>query len=237
MWLSHLRRKIMAFITRLLLIVVVLAFAASLFIAINNFLTSRSTAIVRELDSKRLASTVDKDADGLDDYADIVASARAQIGTVTSYDTSYYAGGYPPDDTGACADVIWRALDGTGYNFRTMIDTDMAAEPEAYLTSYDTNINFRRTQNIGVFLARNATSLTLDVVPNDVDNLAEWQGGDIVTFAQIPGGLWHVAIVSDKRRSDGVPYLIHNHGYGTKENNYLTNWPTAITGHYRFLLP
>lgn len=234
MWLSHTLMKYMAFITRLLLAFVILIFAVTIFIAINGFVTSHSTAIVRELNDRRLTSSVDKDADGLDDYADIVASARAQIGTVTSYDTSYYAGGYPPDNTGACADVIWRALDGAGYDFRTMIDADMADDPEAYLTSYDTNINFRRTQNIGVFLARNATSLTLDVVPNDLDNLTEWQGGDIVTFAQISGGLWHVAIVSDKRRSDGVPYLIHNHGYGTKENNYLTNWPTAITGHYRF---
>lgn len=198
--------------------------------------TKQPTAIVRELDALRLTSTKDADGDGTNDYADIVHSARAQIGVVTSYDTSYYGGGYPPSDTGACADVIWRALSEAGYDFKALIDADMAASPDAYLTEYDANINFRRTQNIGVFLARNAISLTTDVVPGNTENLREWQGGDIVTFAQIPGGLWHVAVVSDKRRSDGVPYLIHNHGYGTTENDYLTRWPTDITGHYRFSL-
>lgn len=210
------------------------ACALLLLFGIALVVAKQPTTIVRELDALRLASEQDADSDGVDDYSDIVASARGQIGVVTSYDTSYYGGGYPPSHTGACADVIWRALGESGYDFKALIDADMAASPDAYLTDYDANINFRRTQNIGVFLARNAISLPTDVIPGNVENLQAWQGGDIVTFAQIPGGLWHVAIVSDKRRSDGVPYLIHNHGFGTTENDYLTRWPTEITGHYRF---
>lgn len=182
----------------------------------------------------RIVSNLDADGDGVDDYVDIVASARAQIGVVTSYDTSYYAGGYPPDDTGACADVPWRALQGAGYDFKRLIDDDMRANPAAYPTEFDANINFRRTQNIRTFLERHAEALTTEVILGDVANLAKWQGGDIVTFAQIPGRLWHVAIVSDRRRPDGVPYLLHNHGYGTLENDYLVDWPTEITGHFRF---
>ena len=112
----------------------------------------------------------------------------------------------------------------------------MRTHSGAYPNAYDPNINFRRTQNIRTFLDRHATSLTTDVIPNDLDNLATWQGGDIVTFAQIPGRLWHIAIVSDKRRPDGVPYLIHNHGQGTIEDNYLTDWPAEISGHFRFEL-
>ncbi len=199
-----------------------------------DFSRARPSAIVKALDALRVVSDRDADKDGIDDYTDIIRSARAQIGVVTSYDTSYYVGGYPPEHTGACSDVPWRALQGAGYDFKKLLDDDMEAYPQKYPTSFDPNINFRRTQNIGVFLERHAQSLTTDVLPNNQENLAQWQGGDIVTFAQIPGRLWHVAMVSDRRRSDGVPYLIHNHGRGTVEDNYLTSWPTRITGHFRF---
>jgi len=197
---------------------------------------SQESKLVKELTQAQLISETDADNDGLDDYSDIVQNARAQIDVVTLYDTSYYVGGYPPENSGVCADVIWRALQGAGYDFKKMIDDDMLAYPERYTNDYDTNINFRRTQNIRIFLENNVQTLPTEVIPNNYDNLVTWQGGDIVTFAQIPGGLWHVAIVSDRRRADGVPYLIHNHGYGTLENDYLLRWPTEITGHFRFML-
>lgn len=203
-----------------------------LFIAASN---GHPSQIVRELYAMKVVSALDADHDGVDDYTDIVENARRQIGVVKSYDTSYYSGGYPPDNTGACSDVLWRALEGTGYDFKAMLDTDMTENQDAYPTKFDTNINFRRTQNILPYLERHAQSFTTKVIPNNLDNLKEWQGGDIVTFAQIPGGLWHVAIVSDKRQRNGVPYLIHNHGQGTVEDKLLTWWPTAITGHFRFL--
>jgi len=44
----------------------------------------------------------------------------------------------------------------------------------------------------------------------------------------------HIAIVSDKRRPDGVPYIIHNSGPTPRESDDLLDWPSPITGHYRF---
>lgn len=216
----------------------------AIFVAGAVFVWTRLVAVsdappspfVRELYAQRVTSDRDADHDSVDDYTDIVQNARAQIGVVTSYDTSYYTGGYPPAHTGACSDVIWRTLADAGYDLKQLLDDDMAAHPKEYPTAFDPNINFRRTQNIRVFLERTAQSLTTAVLPNDRANLVQWQGGDIVTFAQIPGRLWHIAIVSDHRRPDGVPYLIHNHGQGTLENNYLTYWPAPITGHFRFRL-
>lgn len=190
------------------------------------------------LQINRILSPNDQDQDGVDDFSDIVQNARAQIGVVTEYDTSYYQNAYPPANKGACADVIWRTLKDAGYDFKTMIDTDMKKYPDHYKKEPvpDSNINFRRVENIRVFLDKYAQKLPTEVIPFDESNLSEWQGGDIVTYAQIPGGLWHVAVISDKRREDGVPLLIHNYGRGVKEDNYLLDWPTQITGHYRWVL-
>jgi len=60
--------------------------------------------------------------------------------------------------------------------------------------------------------------------------LQEWQGGDIVTFSNPE----HIAIVSDKRNSDGIPYIIHNAGPYTMEVDNLMRWIPGITGHFRF---
>lgn len=196
------------------------------------------TPITPSLKIDQIKSNHDQDQDGLEDYQDILSAARSQIGIVTKYDTSYYAGAFPPADKGACADVIWRALQVAGFDFKKNLDQDMQKHPQDYPSNPkpDKNINFRRVQNIRIYLNKYAQKLITEVIPNDQNNLKQWQGGDIVTYAQIPGGLWHIAIVSSNRRSDGVPLLIHNYGRGVREDDYLLKWPTKITGHFRFNL-
>jgi hypothetical protein len=52
----------------------------------------------KKIEIPTLTSSIDKDNDNIDDYTDIVESARSQIGIVTEYDTQYYGnGGYPPE--------------------------------------------------------------------------------------------------------------------------------------------
>jgi hypothetical protein len=41
----------------------------------------------------------------------------------------------------------------------------------------------------------------------------------------------HIMIVSDRKSTDGTPYMIHNIGAGTQEEDRLFEF--AITGHYR----
>jgi len=73
--------------------------------------------------------------------------------------------------------------------------------------------------------------LTSEVIPGDADNLKEWQGGDIVVYGSpVP----HIAVVSDKRRKDGVPYIIHNGGPYAREEDKLLSWPSDIIYHFRF---
>lgn len=163
----------------------------------------------------------------------IVASARKQIGIVTKYDTGYYEGGYPPENSGACVDVIIRALLDNDYNLKNKIDEDFKNYPERYGEEIDENINFRRVKNVKIFFDNYAESLTTEINKN---TLSEWQAGDIVTYEKMVGGLWHIAIISNRKNKNGIPLLIHNHGFGTTENDLLIDWPAKISGHYRINL-
>ena len=162
----------------------------------------------------------------------IVISARKQIGVVTKYDTGYYSGGYPPNDSGACIDVIARALLDNGYNLKDKIDKDFKDYPNRYEGESDPNINYRRVRNVKIFFDNYAEKITKEINKETLKS-GDWQAGDIVTYEQIPGGLWHIAIISNRKNKEGFPLLIHNHGFGTTENNLLLNWPSKISGHYR----
>ncbi|MGE5561635.1 MAG: DUF1287 domain-containing protein [Chloroflexota bacterium] len=184
----------------------------------------------------RIDCPVDTDGDGANDLDEILAGARADAANRPRYRSAYYQGGYPPDDEGVCTDVIWRALKAAGHNLKDLVDADIAAHVLDYprvMGKPDGNIDFRRVPNLVVFFRKYATALTTDVRPGDATNLAEWQGGDIVVFGN-PLRYDHIAIVSDRRRDDGVPLLIHNYGTYTREDDMLLDWPTGIAYHFRF---
>ncbi len=174
---------------------------------------------------ERAVSSVDFNANGVDDYLDIMRGARKDAENHPRYDGSYFPGGYPPEDIGVCTDDVWRAFRNAGYSLRDMVDKDIAVTPDDYpaVTSRDKNIDFRRVRNLRVFFDKYAISLTLDI-----DAIGEWQPGDIVIF----GDNKHIGIVSDKRNSKGQTYIIHNGGQPNREEDYLKRG--QITGHYRF---
>ncbi|KNY29594.1 DUF1287 domain-containing protein [Pseudobacteroides cellulosolvens] len=175
----------------------------------------------------------DKDRDGINDLDDIIQGAKKDAKNKPVYRSKYYVGGYPPYNEGVCTDVIWRALKNAGYNLKQMIDKDIKAHRRDYFSSKrksDPNIDFRRVSNLFVFFKKYSKNLTTKLKPYDIDNLREWQGGDIVTFKN-PN---HIAIVSNKRRPDGIPYLIHNGGPYTMEIDTLVTMMPGITGHFRF---
>ncbi|MHB0886609.1 MAG: DUF1287 domain-containing protein [Bacillota bacterium] len=188
----------------------------------------------RPVEVEKLVFPHDQDGDQVTDLDDIVAGARDYVKTRPRYSDGYYAGGYPPDGEGVCTDVIWKALKAAGYDLKAALDADIAAHPGDYPRVADRpepNIDFRRVQNLAVFFRKYGQSLTEEVKPGDPANLREWQGGDIVIFGR---KLDHIGIVSDRRRKDGVPLLIHNAGPWGTEDDSLTRWPTGIRYHIRF---
>lgn len=120
-----------------------------------------------------------------------------------------------------------------GYNLKEMIDKDIKANVKQYprvAGKPDSNIDFRRVPNLVTFFTRNAQVLTLELNDKDVNNLKQWQGGDIVTFDNPQ----HVVMISDKRKKDGTPFIIHNAGPYTVEEDELLKWMPKITGHFRY---
>ena len=87
----------------------------------------------------------------------------------------------------------------------------------------DKNIDFRRVQNLKVYLDNNAIVLT-----NDINKIKEWQGGDIVVFKN------HIGIVSDKRNKKGISFIIHHaNPYQRYYEEDILEYRNDIIGHYR----
>lgn len=215
--------------TLILVIIVSIMLAACSFL-LFYLLRYQNTSASRmqnkyEGDIITIRSTVDFDADGVDDQTDILDNAIEYVGTRPKYKSVYYASGYPDDEFGVCTDVVARALLGSGYDLQKLVNRDIHEHPEDYdITKPDANIDFRRVKNLKVFFDHTAISLTLD--PKEID---QWQGGDIVVYEH------HVGIISDRRNRDGIPYLIHHSGEYQRfyEQDMLEKWPGKIIGHYR----
>lgn len=175
----------------------------------------------------------DKDGDGIKDQEDILLGARKEAYKRVKYKSAYYTGGYPPESEGVCTDLVWRAFRDAGYNLKDMVDEDIRDNPGNYAGVHgkiDPNIDFRRVSVLYIYFKNHAASITTQLKPNDFENLKQWQPGDILTFDNSE----HIAVVSDKRRADGVPYIIHSSPPYARESDEIMYWMPKITGHFRF---
>lgn len=215
------KRYLLAFIAAALLM---LAVPTVLLLNYYNLLPKKSYT-ADDFGIKTVKSTVDFDGDGVEDYRDILLGARQDAKNKPKYKSEYYADAYPPDNIGVCTDVVWRAFKAAGYNLRAMVSKDIEANTEDYpnVQKPDSNIDFRRVKNLRVFFDKYAVVLT-----TDIDDIGEWQPGDIVIF----NNNTHIGVVSDKRNSDGHPYIIHNGGQPNREEDYLKRG--TVVAHYRF---
>ncbi|MBR2760870.1 MAG: DUF1287 domain-containing protein [Solobacterium sp.] len=130
----------------------------------------------------------------------ILEEALRYVGTCPKYKSRYYHGGYPDDGYGTCTDVIGFALRSSGYDLRKKLNEDVLAHPERYeIETPDIDIDFRRVKNLIVYFENNE-----EVLGNDLSQIQDWQGGDLVIFRN------HIGIVSDRRNAKGIPYVIHH---------------------------
>ena len=173
---------------------------------------------------KTYISKTDKDNDGIDDQTDILNNVRDYIKTNPKYKSKYYATGYPNDEYGVCTDVVAFGLKGAGYDLMNLVNEHIKTNRNLYdIDVIDKNIDFRRVQNLKVYLDNNAIVLT-----NDINKIKEWQGGDIVVFKN------HIGIVSDKRNKKGISFIIHHaNPYQRYYEEDILEYRNDIIGHYR----
>ena len=105
-----------------------------------------------------------------------------------------------------------------------LVNEDIKNNREKYdIDVIDKNIDFRRVKNLIIFFKNNTINLT-----TDINELEEWQGGDIIIFKN------HIGIVSDKRNRKGIPFIIHHQSpYQSNYEEDILQYRNDIVGHYR----
>lgn len=169
-------------------------------------------------------SNIDKDNDGIDDQTDILQNVKKYVATKPKYASKYYKDGYPDDGYGVCTDVVAFGLKGAGYDLMTLVNEDIKNNRNLYnIDVIDKKIDFRRVRNLKIYLDRHAISLT-----TDINNITEWQGGDIIVFKT------HIGIISDVRNKKGIPFIIHHaNPYQKNYEEDILEQRNDIVGHYR----
>ena len=214
------KKKILIIVTNFLIIlIIVVLYALYRF----NYIPHKKYTN-EDFNIKTYISKTDKDNDGIDDQTDILNNVRDYIKTNPKYKSKYYATGYPNDEYGVCTDVVAFGLKGAGYDLMNLVNEHIKTNRNLYdIDVIDKNIDFRRVQNLKVYLDNNAIALT-----NDINKIKEWQGGDIVVFKN------HIGIVSDKRNKKGVPFIIHHvNPYPRYYEEDILEYRNNIIGHYR----
>lgn len=213
------KKKILIISTVLLVIIILIVYLLYVF----NYIPHKKYTN-EDFNITPYISDIDKDSDGIDDQTDILNNAKNYIATNPKYKSVYYDGGYPTDNYGVCTDVVAFALIDAGYDLMELVNEDIKNNPNNYnIDNIDKNIDFRRVQNLKVYFANNAISLT-----TDISDISAWQGGDIVIFDS------HIGIISDARNKDGVPFVIHHaNPYQKFYEEDILEYRSDIVGHYR----
>lgn len=162
-------------------------------------------------------------------------SALALIRQEVSYDPTYRVISYPNGDVaadkGVCTDVVIRAYRKLGVDLQKEVHEDMKSNFDKYpknwnLSRPDKNIDHRRVPNLMTFFARHGVEKPI------TDNPKDYLPGDIVCW-NLSGGATHIGIISQKKTSDELSYLIvHNIGEGQVLEDCLFRF--KIIGHYRY---
>ncbi|TDW25125.1 hypothetical protein EDD63_10666 [Breznakia blatticola] len=212
-------------ITRLLILLVIAGVIAGYFVLDYYRIIPRKAYDASDFYFEEMLSEIDYNHNGIDDYSDIVAGAKADAKKHPTYVEAYYTNAYPPDDEGTNGDVVWRALQHAGYDLKELMDADIKKNPYQYPDAEDPNINFRLVNNQRRFFERHITRIDAPI-----EEIGSWNAGDIIFYKN-----GSVAILSNIRNKDGYPYLIHNDGQPVREEDTFERYAQkGIVGHYRW---
>lgn len=158
----------------------------------------------------------------------ILEGAYSEIRNETKYNTEMLEKYFPPTyksgkDTGKsvypngdvnpkegiCADLVVRALRNADIDLQKLVHLDILSNKNAYGVKIpDKYIDQRRVWILKTFFKRNWKTLS-----TKLDNPDNWQPGDIVIWDIGSKKHLHIGVLGKRKRSDGLPHVIHNMRY------------------------
>lgn len=193
-----------------------------------NYITHQER-LPGEFGIPELGASIDINGNHVNDAKDVFLGAMNYVSADPVYEPlKEYTGGWPTGKNGSNGDVVAYALKNAGLDLQTLINQDIAKNPDAYSDKVPQgkDISFRVVENQRVYFSRYA-----EAHDTDYYNIKDWQMGDIVFFEKN-----HAAVVADKVNNNGVRFIVHlfwEHQAGYYQDVLETNAWGKVTGHYR----
>ena len=112
-------------------------------------------------------------------------------------------------------------------NANNYIKTNPKYKSKYYNTGYP-NDEYGVCTDVVAFALKDAGYDLMVLVNEDINDIEEWQGGDIVVFKK------HIGIISDKRNRKGICFVIHHaNPYQIYYEEDILEHRDDIIGHYR----
>jgi uncharacterized protein YijF (DUF1287 family) len=157
----------------------------------------------------------------------------------------YKETGYPSENIWISTDVIAMVLKDAGYDLMELINKDMVDHKEDYPLDIKNRkdpikyIDFRDVFFQEQFFKRNALELEKKFIPDNKENMIQWQPGDIVYFQFDPENPYQDlgGFISSRNNDKGVPLVIMiSKEFGrVVEIDKLQEY--IIVGHFRYPNP
>ena len=153
--------------------------------------------------------------------------------------------GYPTENIWASTDVIAMVLKDLGYDLMGLINKDMIDHSEDYPLDIQNRknpikyIDFRQTFFQERFFRRNAFGLDEQYLPDNKDNVIQWQPGDIVYFQFDPDdpNKDYGGFISSHTNDQGVPLVIMLSKELVKISEVDKLMEYTVVGHFRYPNP
>jgi len=153
--------------------------------------------------------------------------------------------GYPSDNVWISTDVISMVLKDLGYDLMELINKDMIDHSEDYpldIKNRKTPIKYLDFRDVFFqeqFFKRNALELDKQYVPDNNDNVIQWQPGDIVYFQFDPNNPYqdYGGFISSRTNDQGVPLVIMLSKELVKISEVDKLLEYTVVGHFRYPNP
>jgi uncharacterized protein YijF (DUF1287 family) len=216
---------------------------------IQSETTTATSTVTSEAQTEDTTETTDSNAQAFelsDVQKKIVIKLMELIDSDITWGYKVYPDtGYPTENIWASTDVIAMVLNDLGYDLMELINKDMIDHSEDYPLDIQNRknpikyIDFRQTFFQEQFFRRNALELDKQFIPDNKDNVIQWQPGDIVYFQFDPDdpNKDYGGFISSRTNDQGVPLVIMLSKELVKISEVDKLMEYTVVGHFRYPNP